>query len=151
MKHVNPFNLLIVLIFVGIGTIASVACIPLVQAQTVRFGLIGPPVSLSRQFEIQAVTLNTSEATTPVIEFGGANNGTIYIPTGSGITSLTYYAGYDTTVAFLPLNTNVGTPVAVTQTVAAAKSYDLPDAVRGARFLKIVTNASGAVIIVCKG
>jgi hypothetical protein len=114
-------------------------------------GLMGSPTRIGRQCELQTVALNTAEGTTAVIEWGGANNGTIYIPTGSPITSLTYYAGYDTGVAFLPLFTNVATPVAVTQTVSAAKSYDLPDAVRGARYLKIVVNSAGSVVIACKG
>ena len=130
--------------------IAFFACYLAGQTTAVP-GLMGNPTRIGRQCELQTVALNTAEGTTPVIEWGGANNGTIYVPVGSSITSLTYYAGYDTSVAFLPLYSNAGTPVAVTQTVAAARAYDLPDSVKGARYLKIVVNAAGTVVIACKG
>lgn len=91
----------------------------------------------------KSITLNAicgnSDSISQSISIDIFANGGIAIPTGSGITSLsfyvssngiTYYPAYDTT------NTQI------TTTVAAGRSYPLPSAVFGHRFLMIITNSS---------
>ena len=109
----------------------------------------GGPTLTGKQSEVLALTLDSTLADTPVVDFDSASSGQIIIPAGSPITTLTYYTGYDTAVTFVPLNTSAG--VAVTQTVSAGKSYDLPAAVAGSALLKITVNADGAVVLINKG
>lgn len=117
-------------------------------AQT-RSGIQGGQSLVGRQSEVLALTLDSVLADTPIVDFGTSSSGQIIIPSGSPITTLTYNTGYDSTVTFVPLNTSAG--VAVTQTVSAGKSYDLPAAVIGSRLIKITVNADGAVIFINKG
>lgn len=109
----------------------------------------GPLKSNAHQSEVLLKNLNHVQAATPVIDYSAAGGGQIHIPTGSTITTLTYFAGYDETVTFLPLRTSAA--VAVTQIVSGGNVYDLPAACFGSRLLQIVTDADGAVVIVLKG
>lgn len=130
-----------------VSIIALTLCTSLLVAQQSR--IQGGPTLTGKQSEVLALTLDDTLANTPVVNFSSASGGQIIIPSGSPITTLTYHTGYDTTVTFVPLNTSAG--VAVTQTVAAGKSYDLPAAVFGSALLKITVNADGAVVLVNKG
>lgn len=105
------------------------------------------------------VTLTASATTTPAIPFQKAIAGTIHIPTGSSITSLTWHTGYtappvastpEAATVFVAAYDSAATPAAVTQTVAAARSYPIPTALAGARWLKCVANAGGDVYITWK-
>ena len=106
-----------------------------------------------------AVALTTSSATTPTISYEKANSGTIHIPTGSTITTLTWYSGYtapatstaaESATVFVAAYDSAGTPAAVTQTVSAAKSYPIPAALAGCRFLRVTGDAAGTVYFTWK-
>ena len=91
-------------------------------------------------------TLTASNATTPEIDVTNFAAGQVHVPTGSSITLLTYYAAPEKGGTYLPLQTAAG--AAVTQTVAQTKAYDLPAQIAGCRFIRIVADAGGAVVIV---
>jgi hypothetical protein len=94
------------------------------------------------------VALTTDPTTTPTIEIGMFASGQIHIPTGSTITTLTYYSAAQTGDTFLPMQDAAGN--AVTQTVAQTKSYPIPAIVFGAANIRITGNAAGAVSISLK-
>jgi len=104
---------------------------------------------VSPEHSTLAVTLDSVLADTPEINWSGAVAGTIFIPAGSTITTLTYHAAPKKGGTYLPLQTSAG--VAVTQTVVATKAYDMPASLVGCGAIKIVTNADGAVEISIKG
>lgn len=91
--------------------------------------------------------ITAAVGTTADISYGGYSGGTIHIPTGSGLTSLTFhsrtggnnYALYDSTGS------------AVTLTVAADRSYPIPAACFGCELLRIVGNTTGNIIVTLKG
>lgn len=93
------------------------------------------------------LSITTSLATTPEIPFSDQIVGQLYIPAGSSITSLTWYAApnYDATylVAY-----DAGTNGA--QTVAAGRSYKIPVELAGARYLKAVGDAAGTIYVSLK-
>lgn len=105
------------------------------------------------------VALTADATTTPTIGFQKAVCGTIHIPSGSPITSLTWYSGYtapataseaEAATVFLPAYDSAATPAAVTQTVAAGRSYPIPVALAGSRFLRCVVNSAGTAYITWK-
>lgn len=104
---------------------------------------------VSPEHSTLAVSLTAAAGTTPEIDWSGAAAGTIFIPTGSTITTLTYHAAPKKGGTYLPIQTAAG--VAVTQTVAADKAYDMPASLVGCGAIKIVANAAGAVGISIKG
>lgn len=100
-----------------------------------------------------SIALTATLNTTPEIDFAGARGGTILIPDGSSITSLTYYAAEKIGGTYLPLNKSDGS-AAVAQTVAAGvagNAYDMPGACFGVLAMKIVANAPGSVFMTLKG
>ncbi len=98
---------------------------------------------------VASYALNTAANTTPEIPFDG-RGGVIFVPVGSSITSLTYYAAEKVGGTYLPLYQADGaTPV--TQTVTSGKAYDMPPQVFGCRAIKIVVNTAGSVFITQKG
>ena len=96
------------------------------------------------------------------LDFAGYAGGVILLPSGSPITSITFYAscaranGNQTAQvqsAFQPLydNTNT-TPVAIAfANLTIPSIVGIPDACFGAGSLKLVTNAKGSVDISLKG
>lgn len=107
--------------------------------------------AITRYTGRQVASLTTSISTTEEIPVGDFSGGTVHVPTGSSITSLTYWAATELGGTYLALYTSVPTPVAVTQTVSGAKSYDLPAACFGCVGLKIVADAAGDVTLSLKG
>lgn len=103
---------------------------------------------IGRQSAWGTYALTTDVATNPVIDFRGAAGGTVFVPAGSSITSLTWYAAPDPEGDFLPLNDADG---AIVQTVEAGKAYDLPAACFGARALKVDPDAAGSIHVSLKG
>lgn len=88
-------------------------------------------------------SLNTAESTTPEILYGDFEYGIIFIPSGSPITSLTFYAAPESGGDFLPLYDV--TNAAVTMTVAAGRAYPIPAECIAAKAIKIVSDAAGDV------
>lgn len=105
-------------------------------------------MQIQRDGAAAAYSLTTSATTTPEIDVNNFAAGQVHVPTGSSITSLTYHAAPDKGGTYLPLQTSAG--VAVTQTVAQTKAYDLPAQIAGCRYIRIVADAAGSVTIVGK-
>lgn len=94
-------------------------------------------------------SLTTAIGTTEAIDIAGAASGSIGVPTGSSITSLTYWVSHDGTT-YIPLYA-VDNSAAVTQTVAQTRAYPIRSEAFGAKFLKIVADAAGSVYVSLKG
>ena len=117
-------------------------------------------MSMSRDHvTTQAISLTTDVATTPIIEKSGFPWGRIYIPAGSSLTTLTFYDQPHSiaTKGKTPLSTEPyftamdSAGAAVTLTVAADKSYPLPEAIAASPNLRITGNAAGSIIISLMG
>lgn len=116
-------------------------------------------MDIQRETWDTAVVLTTNSATTPTISFQKAVAATIHIPAGSSITTLTWYSGYtapatagsaESTTVFVAAYDSAATPAAVTQTVAADRSYPVPVALAGSKYLRVTGNAAGTVYITWK-
>jgi len=96
------------------------------------------------------ITLDSTLADSPAISY--QRGGNIIIPAASSITSLTFYHG-DNPIggasSYFACYDSDG--VAVTLTVAANRSYQIPDALFGCMWIKIVPNVDGEVTISMKG
>lgn len=102
--------------------------------------------------------LNTAEGTTPEIDYSGVESAMIFIPAGSSITSIAFYAAPKIGGTYLPvyqfdylLATGTGTytegAVTIGGTVTAGRAYPVPACLRGAGAIKAVVNAAGSVNI----
>lgn len=97
----------------------------------------------------EGVDLTNSESTTEAIDFRQYSGGMVYIPNGSSITTLTFWAAPKPDGTYEPLKDSSNN--AVTRTVAADGAYALPDECFGAGAIKMVANASGTVSLSLKG
>lgn len=116
-------------------------------------------MNISRETFDTAVALTADVATTPIISFEKMVAGTIHLPAGSPITLLTWHSGYtapatagvaEAATVFVAAYDSAATPAAVTQTVAASRSYPIPVAIAGSRFLRCVVNSAGTAYITWK-
>ena len=96
-----------------------------------------------------SVSVDTTVAACEEILFGPYAGAIVFVPTGSSITTLTWYVAEKAGGTYLAAYDEDG--VAVTQTVAAAKAYALPAALYAARALKAVGDAAGTIAISVKG
>lgn len=107
-------------------------------------------MNMARHSYSNTYALDTTVGATAKIDISEFASGEIFIPTGSAITSLTWWAADDMDAGtYLPAQDAAA--AAVTQTVAATKAYPIPAILFGARALKCVVNAAGSVIINLKG
>lgn len=97
----------------------------------------------SRGPEIIACT--TSEVTTPVIEKRSFGSGSIRIPAGSPITSITFYGDHVSSGVFGAAKNEEQTALVIA--VAAGEIHPLPLTLLGVPFYKMVTNAAGNVTV----
>ena len=95
------------------------------------------------------LSLTTSVLTTGEIIFQGMRSGVVNIPTGSSITSLTYHGATTSGGTYLPLYDSAKNALTQT-TLTAGRAYQMPTAVAGVAFLKIVVDAAGTVGISIK-
>ena len=101
----------------------------------------------------QVVSINTAVSTTDEILFGEFAGGMIHVPSGSSITSLTWWsspeAGGEFEAALHSEDEHVTpiTYVATVQTVAADGAYPMPAELVGSASLKAVGDAAGTVTI----
>lgn len=97
------------------------------------------------------VDVTDSIATCDEIPFGSYSGGFCIIPTtaGASVTSLTWYVSDKSGGTFVAAYDEDG--VAIAQTVAHSKAYAIPSALFGARFVKILANAAGTLILTVKG
>lgn len=98
---------------------------------------------------IPSVTVDGSAvADSEAIKYGAYASGSIYVPAGSSMTTLTWFACE--TVDGTYLAAEDAASAAVTQTVAASQSHPIPVALAGARFIKATANASGVMGVTLK-
>ena len=99
---------------------------------------------------ISAVTVDGS-AVADSEEIGMASyaGGMVFVPSGSGLTTLTYYAAEKPGGTYLAAYDAEGT--AITQTVQAERCYPIPTDLYGARAIKITGNTDGTVLVSLKG
>lgn len=103
----------------------------------------------------KTVSLTTAIGTTEEIPKSGMAWGDVYIPTGSSITTLTWWkapalvAGqsYEAGTYVPAYDDDLATPTAIVQTVVAPGSFPIPAALASAPFLKAVANAAGDIIV----
>ena len=93
------------------------------------------------------ISVDTVLADAETIYFAHADGARIIVPTGSSLTTLTFHESHDGTT-FVAAYDSTGT--AVTLTVAAARSYPFPSTLNASKYVKIVGNADGEVILVAK-
>jgi hypothetical protein len=92
-----------------------------------------------------AVAMTDADATTGVIQYSESSGGMIRVPTGSPITTLTWWATEEIGGTFAPAYDQDN--VAVTQTVAQTRIHEIPAALFGAAAIKAVVNAAGTVYV----
>jgi hypothetical protein len=97
---------------------------------------------------LPSVVVNTAAATSGEILFTEFGGGFFYVPTGSSITSITWYTAPASGGTYLAANDEDG--VAIVQTVAAAKAYAIPSGLFGACVLKAVGDAAGTIDVFMK-
>lgn len=96
----------------------------------------------------QNVAVTASLATTAVIRWRDFFVGTIQVLEGSVATSLTWYSCATEDGTFLPAYDSSG--AAITQTIAANRSYQIPTTLVGAGYLKAVGNDVATIIATMK-
>lgn len=97
---------------------------------------------------IPSVTVATSVASSEAIKYGPYASGSVYVPAGSSLTTLTWHACETEGGTYLAAED--ASSAAVTQTVAASQTHPIPVALAGARFIKITGNAAGVVGVTLK-
>ncbi len=95
-----------------------------------------------------AVVVGAAVADSDEIPYGNFAGGRFHVPAGSSITTITWYDAPVLGGTYLSSYTEAG--VAITQTVAAGKSYEIPLSLASARALKAVGNAAGTIDVCLK-
>lgn len=98
--------------------------------------------------DIAEVTVSDAVAGSEAIVYGPYASGMVYIPAGSSITTLTWYACATKDGTYLPAEDAASG--AVTQTVAASQAHPIPVALLGCRFIKAEGNAAGVMGVTLK-
>jgi len=89
---------------------------------------------------LTSVTVSDDKDNSTSLVFKGFTTGVILIPSGSSLTSITYWVSSTEGGTYVQLYAG-GT--AVSTTVAASRAYALDSAIEGAAFLKLQGNAAG--------
>lgn len=95
------------------------------------------------------IAVTDTLSTTAEVLFGEAKYALVYVPAGSTITSLTFYAAPARAGTHLALYDTDGNAVIVT--VAAGRVYPVPSACQGAGAIKMVGDADGSVQVSWQG
>jgi hypothetical protein len=125
-------------------------------SRCVRFSTLG---------QVALTSLTNSLTTTPEIPMQEFAGGSIAIPSGSPITTLTFYGAIrpssdpDPTIlsgntlapVFYPMHTNDSLDTAITLTVSAGNIYALPANIFALGAIKITVNSAGQVELCFKG
>lgn len=96
-----------------------------------------------------SVTVDTTSGASEEILCGSYAGGIVFVPSGSSITTITWYVAEKPGGTYLVLLDDSGG--SIVQTVAAGYAYALPAALFGARAAKAVGNAAGSVALTLKG
>jgi len=97
---------------------------------------------------IAEVSVGAGVADSEAINYGAYASGMIYIPAGSNLTTLTWWACETIDGTYLRARDSAG--AAVTQTVAASQAHPIPVALLGARFIKAVGGVTGTMGVTLK-
>lgn len=97
---------------------------------------------------VPAVTIATSVASSQELFFGNYGGGMIHIPTGSSITTLTWYVADKPGGTYLAAYDEAGTQLQ--QTVGDGKAYAIPLGLFGCAAVKVVGDAGGTAAITLK-
>lgn len=92
--------------------------------------------------DVFPLVVDTSLANCDPVNIGIYANGRIAVPTGSSITTLTFYACDNVNGTFLQI---FDSAAAISMTVSAGNTYQLPAAVMGYTFIKVKANVAGGV------
>ena len=98
---------------------------------------------------ISSIAVGTAVASSEPIGYGLYSSGSVYVPAGSSLTTLTWHACETKDGTYLAAEDAAST--AVTQTVAASQTHPIPVALLGARFIKATGNAAGTIGVTLKG
>lgn len=94
--------------------------------------------------DVAAACTNDSTTTARILR-DGFPMGSVHVPTGSSITSITFYGTNVAGVAAVPGYDQ--DHVAITLTVAADQIVELPSAIACFKYIVLVTNASGTLYV----
>jgi hypothetical protein len=97
---------------------------------------------------LNSVSVATNVVNSTTIEFRDFQNGMVFVPSGSAITSLTWLTALNKDGPYLAAFSANGS--AIVQTVAAGQAHPIPLDLRGSRFLRIVGNVAGEVSVTLK-
>lgn len=97
---------------------------------------------------IDGVAVATAVANSQTIGYVEFQSGSVHVPSGSALTTLTYHTSLKPDGPYIAAFNDSN--AAVTRTVAAGRSYPIPDVLRGARFIRITGNAAGSVGLTLK-
>lgn len=96
---------------------------------------------------LASLAITASSSTAAQLVFSSYAGGMVHVPSGSSITSLTWY-GSDDGTTYYAIQDGAGT--AVVTTVAAGQAAPIPTACFAAAYLKAVGNTTGTVHITLK-
>lgn len=101
--------------------------------------------SVERHYRVVGtVAVDTTLADSDSIDYRRYGAGNFSIPTGSSVTSLTWYSSDSPTDGtFVAAYTQAN--AAITQTVAADRRYPIPAELAGAHYIRAVSNADGTL------
>lgn len=99
-----------------------------------------PYTNVRRQWHRLSVLIDKDIADAEEIQTGEYAGGVLYVPAGSSLTSVTFYVADSKGGTYLPLYDQAG--LAVSMGVSASRAYEIPTAVFGAAFIKIIGDAS---------
>lgn len=100
--------------------------------------------AMMRRYTTEETVALQTDATSPEIDISHAASGEISIPHSATYVTLTYYIAAPSGTLYAAQDTSGS---AVTQTVAADKSYPMPSVLFGAGKIQIRANAAGNIIV----
>lgn len=96
---------------------------------------------LERKTDAVPLSVTNALGTTGQADISKYSTGKVIVPTGSALTTLTFYAADQKDGTYVPIYNGT---TAVTLTVAAGRAYSLPADVMGFKWIKIVGSAVSA-------
>lgn len=108
--------------------------------------------TIQRQTRRQAdAAITASASTTAEVDITDATSGTVFVPSGSSLTTLTFHVAPVLGGTYLAAYDDAATPAALALTnLGASKAYAIPAKVFGAAAFKMVGNTTGTVDISLK-
>lgn len=103
------------------------------------------PNLISNKKYYQSVSATAVLGTTPVIDFTRFERGFIILPSGSPITDVDFYIDWESGGAFTHY------PAGDISSMAADKAYEIPQALIGAQYVKLLVNSAGSLELLFKG